>query len=155
MTLEQMKAALLQALTWLKTKNTIPPAPPPPTMPSPHQPLLIDVFCHAISLYEGKPGDLNHVNNNPGNLRHWYTANGTNHGFAVFDTWAHGYAALRQLVSLAAQGVYHPYYPSMSILQFFQLYAPSSDANNPAAYATFVAKQCSVPVETEISALLA
>lgn len=51
-----------------------------------------------------------------------------------------GVNALLQKIKNAQAGNSKVYDPDMSLLQFFQKYAPSSDNNNPAAYAKMVAQ---------------
>ena len=44
----------------------------------------------------------------------------------------------------AAEGKMKSYKPTMTLLQFFSTYAPSSDNNDPAIYAKAVAKKLGV-----------
>lgn len=169
---------LQQCLEWCKQallnyKNNQPPPPLPPKppitppvtikpptptperaapIPSTSRELLIKMSL-AIADYEGGPGDLNHRNNNPGNLRKWGNKPIRN-GFAVFDTWNEGMDALRQLITLAAMGKTQSYTPNMTLVQFFEKYAPSSDGNHPTTYAIFVAKRMGVSVNFQIKSLL-
>lgn len=94
---------------------------------------LLKEFCIAISEYEGKPGDLNHKNKNPGNIRN---VDGT---FKKFKTWEEGMLALEDYVTRACTGRHASYKPDFTITQFFEVYAPKSDNNNPHTYASWVA----------------
>jgi hypothetical protein len=165
--LNQLKQMLLQAaaaLSLLQKQRieTIVDTPaqtaqnaPGATKPAGPDTSLIKRFCLAIQAYEGwTPGSRSFRNNNPGNLRTWYTQIGTDGGFAVFKTYEDGFAALMEIVENAAKGLSAVYKPTMTIKDFFNTYAPSSDNNHPDAYALFVAKQTGVSVETPISALL-
>jgi hypothetical protein len=113
-------------------------------------------FCKAIEQYEGyKPGTRAYRNKNPGNLRHWPTQDGTEGGFAKFNTYEKGFAALKEMITRAASGKSKTYKPTDTFLAFFRRYAPASDHNAPDPYAKFVAKKLGVPVETQIKQLLA
>ena len=99
------------------------------------KPSLLENFCLAIRDFEGKPGDLNYRNNNPGNIK------ALDGKFLKFPTMADGMKALKDYVVRAATGKHKAYKPDYTILQFFHIYAPSSDNNFPAVYADFVAKR--------------
>ncbi len=45
------------------------------------------------------------------------------------------------------------YYPEMTLVQFYERYAPSADNNDPLAYAQFVAQKIGVTVDTPIKNL--
>jgi hypothetical protein len=141
----------LKELLVLKQKEQMlpPPAVEPPK-PEPVAPKrdLINEFCLAIRDFEGKPGDLNYKNNNPGNLR---SLNGS---FMKFKTYEAGWLALRDYVIRACTGGHKSYRPDFTILQFFKVYAPSVDKNDPVAYANWVANKLNVPVTMKIKDLL-
>lgn len=109
---------------------------------------LIAEFCNAIAQYEGGPGDLNHKNNNPGNLR---SVKGP---FLKFKTWDEGMLALRDYVTRACTGKHKAYKPDFTITEFFNVYAPSSDNNNPYKYASWVAGKLGVLTTMKIKDLL-
>lgn len=174
MTLEQLKDALQAALAWLQwhaKKQADPtitePAPPLPVIPPPVKPRetpliapvtnvkpdYLSLMANAIAAYEGGPGDRNHLNNNPGNLRKW-PGYPVEHGFAKFPDWATGLMALKTLLKNAAKGISPSYSPNMSLYQFFEKYAPSNDNNNPFVYASFVAKRMGVGTNWQIKNLL-
>lgn len=75
-------------------------------------------------------------NNNPGNLR--YHATGSighdNDGFAVFETYDAGKAALIAHIDDTAS-------LKRTVLQFFIRYAPKSDGNDPELYARAIAQK--------------
>lgn len=122
-------------------------------------------FCLAIQEYEGyfAPGEnpkhpngsFSWRNNNPGNLRYanQVGSTGENRGFAVFPDYETGFNALMRQVELAISGKSRVYSPEMDLIQFFNVYAPSSDNNNPFAYADFVAKKLGVSREFKIKDL--
>ncbi len=131
-----------------------------PMNPAGSFPTKLDTFCLAIRDYEGKPGDLNYINNNPGNCRPSpvgylpkygkvtiaHTASGD---FAHFETYALGWEYLENLVHFRAE-----LHPNWTFVDFFSNYAPSKDKNNPQDYAQNVADHCGVPVTTTLSQFL-
>lgn len=120
----------------------------------------LDNFCLAIRDYEGKPGDLNYQNNNPGNCRCSpigylpiygkvqcvKTASGY---FAKFPTYELGWLYLHNLVKSRIAK-----HPTWTIKDFFTNYSPSSDGNYPVQYAAYVAKRCGVTVDYKIKNLV-
>lgn len=126
----------------------------PPVAP---QRVSLETFCLALRDFEGKPGDLNYRNNNPGNFRcspvgylPKYGDVKCKNGFAVFPTYALGWEYL--LVSVKYRAHKHP---EWTILDFFSNYAPTSDGNSPIHYANNVAKRCGVSVNTKLGELFA
>lgn len=109
---------------------------------------LLTEFCTAISQYEGKPGDLNYRNNNPGNLRN------VDGSFKKFKTWDEGMLALKDYVTRACTGKHKAYSPMFTLIDFFNVYAPSGDNNNPGAYAKWVANRIGVDVSFKIKNLV-
>jgi len=125
-----------------------PVIPIPIVEPEPvHGSYLLE-WASAIKDYEGKPGDLSYKNNNPGNLR------SLSGGFLKFKTWDDGWKALLDYLTRAATGKHKAYKPEFTLLQFFKVYSPSADNNNPLAYATYVAKKLNLPIETQIKTLV-
>lgn len=112
-------------------------------------PRRLEIFCNAITAYEGGPGDPNHLNNNPGDCRcspvgylaKYGKVGCSPGGFAVFSSWDLGMEYLQNLVNQRAT-----VHPEWTFLEFFQNYAPSGDKNSPDLYAAFVAKRCGVSV---------
>lgn len=125
---------------------------PPPSNPA----TTVQNFCNAIAMYEGGAGDLNHINNNPGNCV--YNIDGylpkygdvKQHGrFAVFPTWDLG---MLYLQNLTKQHIFA--HPTWTIFDFFaEFFAPMSDGNNPLAYSQFVAKHVGLTTGDTISKL--
>lgn len=123
---------------------------------------LVD-WCDAIKMMEGaKPS-----RNNPGNIRYrgqQYAVN--DNGFCKFDTYEHGYEALKNLLIRACTGKSALYSPEMSLYEFYAGvynpngtkkypgYAPKEDGNDPVNYANFVAKHLGIPVTKKIKELL-
>lgn len=169
MNLQQITLALQQIATWLnwfskkkEDPNITEPAPPLPVIPPVVTPILpqvtnkpdyLTLMCAAIADYEGGPGDRNHLNCNPGNLRSW-PGYPQDHGFAKFPTWEIGMMALETLIKNAAKGISSSYQPNMTLVQFFGKYSPTADGNNPTAYANFVAKRMGVGVSFQLFKLL-
>lgn len=117
----------------------------------------LDTFCLAIRNYEGSPGDRNYRNNNPGNARYYYGGylpiyghvGMDKDGFAVFKDYDTGYLYLKNLVKHKIE-----VHPDWTISDFFHVYAPTADSNDPDAYAFFVAKRLGVDVTYKISNIL-
>jgi hypothetical protein len=130
-------------------------------------------FCSAIMQYEGyvKPGEnqmyplgtRSYLDNNPGNLRYEQQPNTIaedKDSFAVFKPfpagpiYAYGFEALAALVLVAIRGngrvykspVWDPSIKEnrpMNIGEFFAIYSPVADHNDPVKYAAFVCEQLS------------
>lgn len=131
--------------------------------PSPETPQLspLEHFCLAIRDYEGKPGDLNYQNNNPGNCRCSSVGYLPKYGkvlcvktasgmFAKFPTYQLGW---EYLMALVVERIHQ--HPDWTILDFFKNYSPSTDNNNPARYAAYVASRIAVDVSYKIKNLIA
>lgn len=102
----------------------------------------LEAFADAIMTYEGwRPGSRSYRNRNPGNLRSSPLATSTDGaGYAIFPSLSVGYMALCQDISDKAEGkTATGLGPSSNLLDFFNVYAPSGDANTPIQYAYFVA----------------
>jgi hypothetical protein len=101
-----------------------------------------EALADAIMHFEGwKPGSRSYVNRNPGNLRRPKpTVDTDDKGFRKFESLVNGYIALvgdiRQKISGHND---HGLGPASTILEYFQVYAPSQDGNDTAKYAEFVA----------------
>lgn len=168
-----MKNIIIKILNWIRdiffVKDILPPAPQPiptpelvpvptPTViPTPIVPIVpkvnkLDLWIQAIKDMEGaKP-----YRNNPGNLRYVGQKNAVDdNGFCKFDTYQNGYDALKNHLIDACTGKSRFYWPDMSLLKFESVYAPSSDGNNPAAYAKFVAGRLGVTTSTMIKDIIA
>lgn len=115
------------------------PPPVPPVKPS-----KLGRFCKAIELHE----NIVKILNNPGAFRYndftktfpGVTGKSVG-GFCRFDTYEHGWEALQQFVRWAANDELKGYH-NCTIRSFFETYSPTSDGNNPKAYADFVASYC-------------
>lgn len=84
-------------------------------------------------------------NNNPGNIRQGST------GFKKFNTMEEGFVALQKQLELYKTGKSSHTKGTETLLDVMKIYAPSSDNNNPEAYAKSIAKQLGVSVDTKIS----
>lgn len=128
------------SVTPLKTPNLAPSSKPDP----------LTVFCTAIKTMEG----ANPANNNPGNARCSPVGYLPKYGnvtcnpnkFAVFSTYALGWDYLQNLVHYRVLS-----HPDWTFIDFFNVYAPSGDKNDPIHYANVVAKACGRPVDSKIS----
>lgn len=104
---------------------------------------LLDALAQAIWYYEGHhPGDRNMRNNNPGNLRN---PTGGDHpadpeGYLIFESFTAGYQALLMDLQAKITGQNrHGLDQNSDLEEFFSVYAPSHDHNQPKIYAGFVA----------------
>ena len=118
---------------------------------------LLVAMCAAIQEHEGwYPGSCSFRNRNPGNLKYAVQKKAIgkdDKGFARFATYEDGLQSLENMILNAARGNSSVYKSTMTLLQFFQKYAPSSDNNNPLRYAEVVAKRMGVPVNFTINGL--
>jgi hypothetical protein len=116
----------------------------------------LDRFCEAIMAYEGwRPGSRSYRNCNPGNLRWSPLAVGTDEGYAVFATFADGWAALVRDVTIKASGQSKTgLLPSATLAEFFRVYAPTLDANHPEDYARYVIARATLPAACTLADLL-
>lgn len=130
-----------------KVKEPVIEAPKVEEKDEPKGSKLIE-WALAIKDYEGGPGDLNHRLNNPGNIR---SVKGP---FLKFKTWEEGWNALLDYLTRAATGKHKAYKPEFTLEQFFRVYAPIADKNNPVAYAKYVAKRLGVPTSEKIKNLI-
>jgi hypothetical protein len=113
--------------------------------------LKIDLWCEAIKTMEG----AKEYRNNPGNLVYIGQPYAVKDGrFCKFDTYAHGYEALKNLLIGAATPPDGVYRANMSLYEFYEVYAPASDGNNPKKYAEFVARRIGVDPNVAIKTLL-
>ena len=118
----------------------------------------INAWAEAIKEYEGwSVGSRSFRNNNPGNLRYAFqfgTTGKDKNSFAIFATYEDGWKALVNQLTIAANGKSRVYKPDMSLMDFFQIYAPASDSNEPKSYALFVARKLGVEPTILIKELL-
>jgi len=118
----------------------------------------IDGLCEAIKTHEGYfKGSRSWRNNNPGNLRfvgQKLAIGQDKDNFCIFVTYDDGYQTLKEMLVNACTGKSAVYNPNMTLLQFFQKYAPASDNNIPTVYAKFVADKLSVSTQIKIKELL-
>lgn len=114
-------------------------------------------FAEAIKRHEGWfVGSRSYRNNNPGNYKFvgQHKALGADpQGFAIFRTYDDGWNYLITMLTNAATGKSRVYTPTMSLYDFFRVYAPSSDNNDPDRYAEVVAKHIGVSPRTLIREL--
>lgn len=110
-------------------------------------PSQLTKFCIGIRDYEGGPHDRNYRNNNPGNCRYspvgylpmYGHVRKDKDGFAIFKDYATGFLYLQNLVKHKIQQN-----PHATIQQFMAVYAPTSDGNDPVAYANFLGRRLGV-----------
>lgn len=122
----------------------------------------IEEWAKLIEKHEGfYKGSRSYRNNNSGNLRYTsYSASlGENKGkdsgnFVIYKTYEIGFNALKQFLIDACMNRLRAYDSEMTLLQFYQRYAPSSDGNSPKNYATFIAKGLGASINTKIGTLI-
>ncbi len=139
--------------------ETVPPPSAPPTTLN-----LLERWAEAIKSVEGwfvpnqradyPKGSRSFRNNNPGNLRSSKFQTGVRDGFAYFQDYETGWKALLFQLRIAADGRSKVYRPDMTLAEFFAVYAPSGDGNNPHRYAKQVATYLGIPVDTKIKTLV-
>lgn len=114
----------------------------------------LELWCEAIKEME----NANLALNNPGNIKYVGQRNAirSSNGFCIFPDYATGYMALENTLINAAtdKAIQYGYHSSMTLVEFYEHYAPANDGNNPQNYARFVAGIIGVPVETQIKDLL-
>jgi hypothetical protein len=121
----------------------------------------IEKWAEAIKKHEGwYVGSRSYRNNNPGNFRcaKWLMEEfgGTCvDNFIKFPTYETGWKALTSFLTYACEGALRSYKPEMTLLDFYKVYAPSADGNSPKNYATAVAKDLGVSINTQIKEFLA
>jgi hypothetical protein len=120
----------------------------------------IEEWAYAIKKHEGYfKGSASYRNNNPGNFRCSSLVMGElgavkcSKNLAVFPDYETGWKALKQFLIYACTNKLRSYKSTMTLLQFYQRYAPSSDNNNPLNYATCVANDLNISVDTQIGTL--
>lgn len=158
---------LLDKLLSRQTTQT-PPKPPTEPIndngaikdPIPEAPKAskIEEWAEAIKTMEGWfVGSRSYNNNNPGNLRfvgQLKAIGQDSKGFARFRTYEDGFFTLCEMLRNCASGKSKIYKPTMTLKDFFSVYAPSFDGNQPEIYANFVINKLKVPKETQIKDLL-
>lgn len=99
-----------------------------------------DITAMAIFMFEGgnahAPFTRNIRNNNPGNLRRYAVGQVVDDGgYRTFPTFVTGWLAL--IGDIQAKIKNH-LKPTATMLDFFNIYAPGADHNDPHGYAQFV-----------------
>lgn len=117
---------------------------------------FLDAMAQAIYFYEGhQPQDRNHLNNNPGNLRagEGWKGQKDDGDYRVYPDFISGYTDLRNDIHAKITGHNtHGLNLDSRLDQFFMVYAPSSDHNQPYLYAQFVARWLGVTYNLPIEA---
>ena len=118
----------------------------------------IKEWAKAIEIYEGYfEGSRSWRNKNPGNLRFVGQPKAIgkdDKNFCIFATYQDGFDTLCQMLTNACIGKSKTYNPNMSLIEFFSLYAPTTDKNDPIRYATYIAKKLEVNPEEPIRNLI-
>lgn len=168
--IRQRKIGILQQLIywWTQLLYRLHPETAPTPAPVEPEPQLtphvsrIEDWAKAIQTQEGgKPGDLNIVLNNPGNLKYapliasWGATKGkpaSDGGWiAQFSTYDKGFQALCEFLTLGCKDQLKAFHQSRTLKLFTQTYA-NPPANHP--YAATVAAKLGVDVNVDIKELL-
>jgi hypothetical protein len=104
---------------------------------------IID-WASAIEKFENSPKEWN----NPGSIK------SLKGNYLKFKTYQEGFDYLCDYLVRASTGKHKAYNPEMTLLRFFEIYAPASDKNNPKNYAKFVADSLGVDITIKIKELL-
>jgi hypothetical protein len=110
-----------------------------------------DATALAIFMFEGgnqhSPSTRNIRNLNPGNLRPYQTGQAVDSGgYRVFATFIDGYIALLNDIKAKVARM-----QDKTMLDFFNVYAPGADHNDPHGYAQFVIGWLTVALAKPIS----
>ena len=114
----------------------------------------IEALADAIMAFEGwHPGDRPYRNRNPGDLRFSPLAIDTDRGgYAVFDTFAHGYRGLLQdLQAKCCGNTVTDLKPTSTLQDLVDVWAPAADHNDPLRYAEFVARFIATALNMKIT----
>lgn len=109
-------------------------------------------FCNCIKNYEG----ANPANNNPYNERYYWAGYLPKYGvvkespggFAMFETLQIGELYGETCIRLMITN-----HPDWDFLDFFNIFAPAKDKNNPVLYAKTIASEMKVDVLTNLKTL--
>jgi hypothetical protein len=112
-----------------------------------------DATAMAIFMFEGgnehSPTSRNVRNNNPGNLRAYLSSQQVDSGgYRTFYSFADGWMAL--LGDIRAKVTVH-LQAGATMLDFFNIYAPGADHNDPNGYAQFVVRWQSSALGHEVT----
>lgn len=143
------------------TPEYSPPVPTtpvaPPVAPQPPSRANLDELCTAIRDFEGRPGDANYRNNNPGNCRYhlggylpmYGNVRRSPGGFAIFPTYALGWLYLQNMIKgqIAKN-------PNQTLYEFMTRYAPESDNNPTPKYAAYIATRLGVDIHFRMGDLV-
>lgn len=116
----------------------------------------LEALCDAIKSHEGwYPFSRSWRNNNPGNLCYSRFMLGTDGKLAIFSSFTSGWLALWYDVYSKCKGnTVTGLGPTSTLLQFFNVWAPKSDGNDPVAYAQTVATKLGIPISTQLNYFL-
>lgn len=113
----------------------------------------IDATAMAIFMFEGanahSPSTRNVRNNNPGNLRPYLnTQVSDKDGYRTFPLFYLGWQAL--VGDITAKVTQH-LKPTSTMIDFFNIYAPGADHNDPHGYAQYVCGWLSSALERTVT----
>lgn len=116
----------------------------------------LDLWCEMAAKIENAKPELF----NPGNIKCDVIMNKDaiakdNRGFCIFPSYEKGYNAMRQMfIRAATLPDTATYRSTMTLYEFYKIYAPASDNNDPKAYAQAVAKHIGCTIDTQIKELV-
>lgn len=135
--------SIAESIGILKKEKEDKPEPVKPE-PEPEKKSLLEDWGKAIEAYENTAK----WRNNPGAIK------GLDGKFLTFKTYREGFEYLLDYLNRAATNKHKAYNSEMDLYEFFSVYAPVEDRNNPTAYAEWVAKKLEVKVEIKIKELI-
>lgn len=111
----------------------------------------LDATALAIFMFEGgnqhSPSSRNVRNLNPGNLRPYQTGQAVDSGgYRVFATFLDGWLALQNDIKAKVGRM-----QDKTMLDFFNVYAPGADHNDPHGYAQFVITWLSIALGQQLT----
>jgi hypothetical protein len=113
----------------------------------------IEALADAIMNFEGwHAGSRSNRNRNPGNLRDSAAKVAEDpDGYAVFPDLPTGYRALLDDITAKVTGHNtHGLGPASTLADFFRIYAPSGDRNDPDTYARHVASELTLALRKPV-----
>ena len=114
-------------------------------------------FIDSVECGES-PNSIGRLLCNPGCLRWskfqsgYQTINGSR--FAKFSSYEIGFEALCFQIQIACDGRSKVYSPENTLYQFFAIYAPAYDKNQPKLYAERAAARLGIPGSTQMKMLI-
>lgn len=101
----------------------------------------IEDMARAIELFENAPKEWK----NPGAIK------GLDGKFLKFNSYQEGWNYLIDYLKRAITGKHRAYTGNETLLEFFQIYAPSEDKNDPLSYALFMSNHLKISIYKKVA----